>query len=284
MNPLLQWPGGKRRLLPILDEFLPPDEAVIEPFAGGAALAFDREIPTILADANPALRATYHAVGHAPDLVAYVLDGLPEEVTAKDPRYYEIRDDFNLYLADVTAGSDTYDAVVAALFLWLNKAGYNGLVRFNSKGGYNVPCGTPGRVAVPTREDIMRASVWLLYTAVYADWREVLDDAEEQAIYLDPPYQPLWYPGDPEVKASFTAYAAGGWTLDDLSDLAASAVEAARRRGCTVLASDHRSEATDAMWSGVGAKIVWTGPVRRSVGAGTGGAKTSMEGLWLLEP
>ena len=52
--------------------------------------------------------------------------------------YYRSRERFNELLA--TGKGKTAEA--AGLFYYLNRTGYNGLCRFNSKGGFNVPFGS----------------------------------------------------------------------------------------------------------------------------------------------
>ena len=44
MKPFIKWQGGKRRELKHIREFIPDGTSIIaEPFAGGAAVAFDFE-------------------------------------------------------------------------------------------------------------------------------------------------------------------------------------------------------------------------------------------------
>jgi DNA adenine methylase len=57
LTPLIKWPGGKRSELPVLKPHFPSAiQRVIEPFAGGAAVAWDVNAPTsVLNDVNSGL-------------------------------------------------------------------------------------------------------------------------------------------------------------------------------------------------------------------------------------
>lgn len=98
--------------------------------------------------------------------------------------YYEVRDRFN-------SGGEPLD------FLFLNRASFNGLMRFNSKGGYNVPfCKKTWRFTrsyvtkivnqVGHAADILRGSEWVVEAG---DWRGGVESAGRgDFLYLDPPY------------------------------------------------------------------------------------------------
>ena len=58
--------------------------------------------------------------------------------------YYKARNRFNALLKSKAFNT----AEAAALFYYLNRTGYNGLCRFNSSGGFNVPF---GRKPAPSR-------------------------------------------------------------------------------------------------------------------------------------
>ena len=125
--PFLKWAGGKRQLLPHIEALLPERiDTYFEPFLGGAAVffrlaargAFRR---AVLADANPELVNCYQAIR---DDVDGVIDAL---------RKY--RNDRRAVLPRARAGSAKLSpAERAARLIYLNRCGYNGLYRVNSKG------------------------------------------------------------------------------------------------------------------------------------------------------
>lgn len=67
MTPLIKWTGGKRSEIPFIKPHYPvgPVRRVVEPFAGGAAVAWAFEAPsTVLNDVNAGLVAFYRGLQH----------------------------------------------------------------------------------------------------------------------------------------------------------------------------------------------------------------------------
>src|SRR5262249_53145957 len=177
-----------------------------------------------LADANADLIATYASVRNEVDALVRAL--APLDRGHSDERYYRMRARWN-------EQSDLPRAQRAALFIYLNKTGYNGLWRVNRKGKHNVP---PGRYARPRvfDADVLRADATLLRGARLrsAPFEGVLERAAAgDLVYLDPPYHPISHP------SSFTAYARGGFGEDDQRRLADAFAEL-DRRGCFVMLSN----------------------------------------------
>ena len=102
-------------------------------------------------------------------------------------------------------------------FLFLNRASFNGLMRFNSRGGYNVPfCKKTWRFTRPyvtkivnqvgRAAHVLRGSGWALEAD---DWRGAVESAGRgDFLYLDPPYN----------GRSANYY--GAWGDDDMRRLA----------------------------------------------------------------
>lgn len=66
-QPLIPWPGGKRRLSPQLYPLFPAHRCYVEPFAGAAAMLFGREKPArveVINDVNRDLISLYRVVQH----------------------------------------------------------------------------------------------------------------------------------------------------------------------------------------------------------------------------
>ncbi len=225
-RPVVKWAGGKRALLPALLSLSPQRfRCYFEPFLGGASFFLAlRPAQATLGDANAELIGLYCTVRDSPSEVMAALDALQPFV--EDPEsYYRIRS---------TQPASLTPPQRAARFIFLNKAGFNGLYRVNRRGEFNVPFGT--HASRPTLYDApnLAAVSRLLRGATLknADFEDVLGDAGEgDFAYLDPPYAPL------TPTANFTQYTSSSFSEGDQTRLA-SAVQRAVERGCHVLVSN----------------------------------------------
>lgn len=278
-GPFLKWAGGKRQLLPQLRRFVPARFGTYhEPFLGSAALFFDlwgrgRLHAARLTDTNAALMGCYEVVRRDPDaLIAALrpLDAGHRRLGAD--HYYAARARFNAATARWLASSGdarTYPIELAALFVYLNRTGFNGLYRLNASGEFNVPAGRYRNPRI-CDADGMRAAAAALQapgvTLAHAPWDRVLDAARaDDFVYLDPPYAPL------STTARFTSYTAGGFGDDEQRRLA-DAVVLLARRGCHVVLSNSTAPLVAALYehntSATGAGLcAHRVPARRAINA-----------------
>jgi len=155
----------------------------------------------------------------------------------------------------------------AATFLYLNRHGFNGLCRYNQSGGFNVPFGRYKKPYFPEKE--MRMFIQNFKTAKFVceDFASLMNRARRgDVVYCDPPYVPL------SPTASFTSYAAQGFSYDQQVELAYRA-EHLSDRGVKVVISNHDTPITRDIYQD--AKIE-SFPVRRFIscdGANRGKAK-----------
>ena len=191
--PPIKCQGIKTKLAAWIRQAVPADFGEsgvwIEPFMGAGVVAFNiRPKRALLADSNPHIIRFYKAVAEGEISPASARRFLEREGDAlrrsNGGRYYEIRDRFN-------ALGDPLD------FLFLNRACFNGLIRFNRKGEFNVPfCRKPDRFAKPhvtkivnqirTVADILRAGDYRLECQ---DFSATIATARGgDFIYCDPPY------------------------------------------------------------------------------------------------
>jgi DNA adenine methylase len=204
----VKWAGGKNQLLPEIDKRIPgPFEVFIEPFVGGGSVLFHvlqkyKPSKAVVADLNDELITTYRVIRDSPDILMGVLDRHLEN-HHKDPKeyYYEVRKHDPETLSQVD---------VAARFIYLNKAGFNGLYRVNSKGSFNVPFGQRKSPRLYVRENFLLASRLLKNVEFYSGDFEIVEEhvAEGSFVYMDPPYYPL-------IRTSFTRYAKGDFLEDE---------------------------------------------------------------------
>jgi DNA adenine methylase len=266
MRPLLKWAGGKRQLLPALRRHYPASfDRYIEPFVGSGAVFFDlfaagrlEGRPVRLLDLNADLIGCYRAVRDQTEAVIAALAGLEEEHRARGSAcYYEVRDGrFNPARVGRVppsgpGGATACSPDLAAMFIYLNRTGFNGLFRLNRHGAFNVPA---GRYAAPRICDA--AHVRSVARALSSDgvslecmpFEQALADGRRgDFIYCDPPYAPL------SRTASFAHYTAGGFGAPDHVRLQ-EAVVAAARRGAIVLMSNSSAPDIVAAYGGPAAR------------------------------
>lgn len=231
MKPLMKWAGGKSRLAEQIAEAFgePCKGTFFEPFVGSAAVFLylyttGRVKRAVLSDANPKLIEVHRAVRDDVEAVLRELDALPTDDWRE--RYYEVRDAYN--------EGPWRGARHAARFLWLNRAGYNGLYRENRSGRFNVPVGRYARLSLPGAEHFRAVAKALRNTEIVcADFAEVMAGAGEgDHVYCDPPYVPL------SETACFTGYCAEPFGIAEQKRLALSARRAAFK-GARVVLSNH---------------------------------------------
>ncbi len=230
MKPFLKWAGNKYAILDRVQEVLPAGNRLVEPFAGSGAVFLNTDYAqALLADSNADLISLYKLLQlQGDEFIAYCRTFFTGEHNHAE-RYYALREEFNR----------TQDRRrKAALFLYLNRHGYNGLCRYNAKGGFNVPFGRYAKPYFPEKE--MKAFHRKAAHAEFrvADFREVVRDARAgDVVYCDPPYVPL------SSTANFTSYHTGGFGSREQNDLARMA-ELLSARGIPVLISNHDTDVT----------------------------------------
>lgn len=241
-RPLLKWAGGKRQLLPVIREFYPRQfTEYVEPFFGSGAVFFDLHAAgrlagrrVMLADANPDLIGCYTMLRDRTEEVIAVLETLASHHHAGgDAFFYEVRDErFNPARA---RAHGAYTPDLAAMLIYLNRTGFNGLFRLNRRGEFNVPAGryVNPRISDPAHLRQVAASLRAPGVTVGLESFEasLARAAAGAFVYCDPPYAPL------SKTAIFAHYTAGGFGAADQERLR-DAVVAAATRGAAVVVSN----------------------------------------------
>jgi len=250
VRPFLKWAGGKRQLLRELRRYVPRDfPAYHEPFLGSGALFFDlwrgdrlHGTACHLGDANPDLVGVYRALaGDTENVIEQLRLLASDHQEGGSPAYYRVRDEiFNPERRTrQSRPPSSYPARLAAMFIYLNRTGYNGLFRLNSQGDFNVPV---GRYAKPRicDEPTLRAAAAVLrspsVTLHHRTFTAVADAAGPgDLVYFDPPYAPL------SATSRFTSYTAGSFSEEDQRALQRLVVQLAER-GCKVIVSNSTAD------------------------------------------
>lgn len=211
--PPIKSQGIKTKLVPWIMDLAPKVKGRwIEPFLGTGVVAFNSGYKkAILNDSNPHIINFYKQIQSgeitAPRMKNYLETEGAILSTAGDNGYDHYRLVKNRFNSDFSP----YD------FIFLSRAGFNGMMRFNKKGFWNIPfCKKPDRFAqayvtkitnqVDKVSKIIQAEpAWQFYNGSFA---EVIKMAtEDDIIYCDPPYY-----------GRYVDYY-NGWTEDDEEEL-----------------------------------------------------------------
>jgi DNA adenine methylase len=190
-KPFLKWAGGKQQFLYQFAQQIPPFEgSYIEPFLGSGAVFFkvisskQRLAEARLGDTNKQLVQCFIAVQSDPEGVYERLEQLQHGIEAARDQadfYYQQRDIYNAMLPKPDP----------ALFIFLNRACWNGLYRVNLAGRFNVPFGAhKGGVFIPSLDDLLNASAALQQARLRTTpWQNTIAFAKPgDFVFLDPPY------------------------------------------------------------------------------------------------
>lgn len=189
--PPIKCQGIKSKLVGFIEDTMDWNEqgVWIEPFLGSGVVGFNvAPRRALLCDTNPHIIAFYKEVQAGSINESTVKQYLSQEgqmlsENGKD-YYYEVRSRFNMTGFPLD-------------FLFLNRACFNGLIRYNGKGKFNVPFGhKPNRFSKAYITKIANQVNWVAERAMVNDWtfecqdfRDTLRQANAgDFIYCDPPY------------------------------------------------------------------------------------------------
>lgn len=189
--PPLKCQGIKTKLIPMIKSSVKWDYKGkwIEPFLGSGVVLFNiNPKQAVISDKNTYIIEFYKNVQNSTITADIVRKHLELEgaklLKSGESHYYEVRDRFN----------STHNLLD---FLFLNRSCFNGMMRFNSKGKFNVPfCRKPDRFRrsyitkivnqVKNLSKLMYNKDWQFLTS---DWKQTLSLAKPRDfVYLDPPY------------------------------------------------------------------------------------------------
>lgn len=248
VRPVLKWAGGKRQLLPALRPYYPSSFVrYLEPFVGSGAVFLDlhnrgvldgREVH--LSDTNADVIGCYRMIRDRVDDVIAELHALQEGYRSRGrEHFYEVRDDrFNprrRAIHDAESPDEQYTPDVAAMLIYLNRTGYNGLFRVNRRGLFNVPAGRHTSPRICDADNLRHLSATLARPRTFLSVQD-FDGALSGAgpgdfVYLDPPYAPV------SRTAHFTSYTSERFGVHAQAQLQRTVIRLAER-GAYVLLSN----------------------------------------------
>lgn len=226
----LKWAGSKYNCLQRVLDALPPGRRLIEPFSGSGVVFINTDYSSyLMAESNLDLIHMFsHLQEQGESFINYCERHFKLETNCKT-YYYDMRSLFN-------TSSASHEK--SALFLYLNRHGYNGLCRYNSKGIYNVPFGLHKKPYFPRKEMQFFHEKSKKAEFIHNDFRKTFALAEPgDVIYCDPPYVPIAEHTKP------LPYTQQKFAAEDQIELAELARETAAK-GIPVIISNHDTEFT----------------------------------------
>ncbi|MCK5697031.1 MAG: Dam family site-specific DNA-(adenine-N6)-methyltransferase [Gammaproteobacteria bacterium] len=189
--PPIKSQGIKTKLVPWIKSIVPQEfnGKWIEPFMGTGVVGFNiAPKRALLCDTNPHLVNFYQAIADKKITSKIAKQYLNKEgaklLEKGESHYYELRARFNEEHRPLD-------------FLFLNRACFNGMIRFNKKGGFNVPfCRKPERFAKAYITKIVNQIAHVSHLFEIKDFEfkcqsfdKTIDRANsDDIIYCDPPY------------------------------------------------------------------------------------------------
>lgn len=194
IKPFIKYCGGKTKLLPNIMENIPVKyNTYFEPFVGGGSVIFElinnftdspSEASLYISDINRNLIQCYNIIKNNVDKLIVELSKT-EYKNEKDV-YLQKRERYNV----IKFSEDENVIEQVALFIYLNKCGYNGMHRLNKAGKFNIPFGSMKNPTIC--DDILLKGISEKLKNVNIScnsYQAILElTSKDDLVYLDPPY------------------------------------------------------------------------------------------------
>lgn len=243
-RPFVKWAGGKSRVAKQISSFFPTEfNRYYEPFLGSGAIYFTISPQEgLLNDLNKYLIGTYEIIKDKPEELISKLKIIDleyhslKDLEQKAEYYYNARTEYN----SITR----MNIRKAALFIFLNKAGFNGMYRENNKGEFNIPFGKHNRCLICDETNIRVVSSNIHEIKFSSgDYKSALKLASRgDLVYLDPPYIPI------SKTSNFTQYQKEGFGYNEHVRLRDFALKL-HDMGCYIVISNSSCNESKALYS-----------------------------------
>jgi DNA adenine methylase len=245
----IKWLGGKSEITKHIFSMSPNSnyKRFIEPFAGSMVVSLNCDIQhMIINDYNPDLVNVYRCVKNSHVKLLKECKGLFTKQNNSAESYKNFRNEFN--------GCSEQNVRKAALFIYLNRHGFNGLCRYNAKGEFNVSFGKYNTVNVPV--DTIAAANYSMKSKkvqIYnSSFEKIMNMAKDgDLVYCDPPYDTFQ---NSDGSKNFANYVPKCFDIKEQIELAELAKKASDR-GATVIISNHNTFFINRLYRSLGAKI-----------------------------
>ena len=236
LMPPLKWVGGKRKIVEIIQsaaENIESPFTYYEPFFGGGAIFFSLYSKGFLKNAHlndvvPQVVNFYNVISDEDarsilkkeaKKIESKFNNLNTDIGKRKEQYIKFRESFNdsweYFVAEDKKTGPESKAKLAAQFLALNKLGFNGMYRVNSKGRFNIPMGSPVEKKLFDNENLDAVGDALSKVNFTCDDYSNIKPfkgrgrkPKNNLIFLDPPYIPN------SKTANFTDYSVEGFNRD----------------------------------------------------------------------
>lgn len=194
-KPFIKYVGGKRKLLPKLLEHF-PDNIInyYEPFVGGGSVVLElinKNLITgkiCISDVNTVLIDSYLIVRDNAD--ALIVELKKADIYKNDKESYLKN---RLRYNDIKSSNDNVLLIEkVALFIYLNKCGFNGMYRENSSGKFNIPFGKQNNPTIADEALLKVVSKALnenKIDIICGNYSDIKDNVKKgDFVYIDSPY------------------------------------------------------------------------------------------------
>ena len=179
MKPIVKWSGGKKEEIKQFVDIIPKDiNTYVEPFVGGGALFFHLEPKkAVISDVHKELIDFYRSMkdGKGSEIYSFM-----EKHPNEEEEYYKVRDEMI-----IETPLDN-----AKRFYYLRKTCFRGMLRYNRKGGFNVPFGRYKTCNFEELKDEKYCHIFSNTTILNDSFESVFSKYNDPKdfIFLDPPY------------------------------------------------------------------------------------------------
>jgi DNA adenine methylase len=215
IDAVLRWIGSKKRLIDDIKKHIPKNfNNYYEPFLGSSVVYLNMPFKNkaYINDFNPDLINIYNQIKSNPKKLINLLKKYKKEYSSSSDKkdyYLKKRERFNKI-------KDKMNVERAALYIYINKCGFNGIMQINKYGNCTTGFGKMNNPKIVDETNVINFNKYINTntTIKNSDYSEFLINCKKgDFVYMDPPYVPC------DKKQYTIKYIKDGWKEKDFEKL-----------------------------------------------------------------